>query len=396
MTASSRIEIAIVVQRYGASVNGGAEQHARWLAERLTTLGNVTVLTTCALDYHTWADHFPAGDSIINGVTVRRFPVDAPRNWKQARKSTRHLLLNDHSLQDELAWIKEQGPLSTPLFEAIAAGDAQFDAYIFFTYLYASTYFGLPLVNDKAILVPTAHDDPFLQFELFRPLFHQPRAIAYNTAAEQAMVNAVMGNADVHQITAGIGINTPPAVDGARFRQKYGIDGDFLLYIGRIDQSKNVAELIDYFLDFRQQWSRPLKLVLGGKAHIDLPTHPDIVPLGFISEQDKFDGMTAAAVLMMPSLYESLSMVTLEAWLMGTPVLVNANCTLMKEQVRLSNAGLYYHNPVEFETTLRHLLENPRLRDQLGRSGRTFVKTTYDWSLIVQKYADLFTLITAS
>ena len=117
--------VAIVVQRYGVEVNGGAEQHARWLAERLaepSTAGEateVTVLTTCALDYITWADHYPAGEEKINGVRVRRFPVDAPRDWKNSQRQTRLVTTHQHTLFDEVAWVKEQGPFSSPLFTAI-------------------------------------------------------------------------------------------------------------------------------------------------------------------------------------------------------------------------------------------------------------------------------------
>ena len=384
------MNIAIVVQRYGEEVNGGAEQHARWLAERLLSLGSVSVLTTCALDYHTWADHFPPGRTTLNGVHIHRFPVDTPRHWKKAQKATRHLFLQNHTLFDELSWIQAQGPLSSALLQAIEDGYEQFDVYIFFTYLYATTYFGLPLVADKAILVPTAHDDPFLKFPLFRPTFHLPRTIAYNTVAEQQMVNETTRNGHIDHIIAGIGINTPDDVDPARFRAKYGIEGEFLLYIGRIDHSKNVAELFDQFIAFRAGWDRPLKLILGGKAHLDIPDHPDIVPLGFISEADKFDGMAAAAVLVLPSLFESLSMVTLEAWLMGTPTLVNANCSLMKAQTRLSNAGLYYNDDTEFDEALTILLGDFALRRRLGMSGRRFVQKTYSWDVILAKYSKIF------
>ena len=147
--------VAIVVQRYGEEVNGGAELHARWLAERLTALAEVHVLTTCAIDYATWADEYPAGRSLLNGVIVHRFPVDHTRNWHDSHRETGRLLLSEHTLFDEVAWLKAQGPYSTPLFDSIREFAPAFDAFIFFTYVYASTYFGLPLVAEKAILVPT-------------------------------------------------------------------------------------------------------------------------------------------------------------------------------------------------------------------------------------------------
>ncbi len=384
--------VAIVVQRYGEEVSGGAELHARWLAERLLPLAEIHVLTTCAVDYVTWANEYPAKTTLVNGVTVHRFPVDQPRDWAAAQKQTQALLLQDHSLFDEIAWVKAQGPYSTALLTAVRQSYANFDAFIFFTYLYATTYFGLPLVSDKAILVPTAHDEPFLYLPVFRPLFHLPRAIVYNTQTEKRLVNRVTGNnGRAQDIIAGVGVNLPEQVSAERFRQKYQIDGPFLLYVGRIAHGKNVPELLEDFQRFRQNQKDPLKLVLIGKTNFDLPTHPDIVPLGFLSEQDKFDALQAASVVVMPSLYESLSMIVLEAWLMGRPVLVNGRCAVLRNQCRRSNGGLYYTSYDEFSAALQQLLSNPHLRQQLGRQGQRFAQTEYHWDTIIHRYKTLLT-----
>lgn len=384
--------VAIVVQRYGEEVSGGAELHARWLAERLLPLAEIHVLTTCAVDYVTWANEYPAKTTRVNGVTVHRFPVDQPRDWPAAQKQTQALLLQDHSLFDEIAWVKAQGPYSTALLTAVRQSYANFDAFIFFTYLYATTYFGLPLVSDKAILVPTAHDEPFLYLPVFRPLFHLPRAIVYNTQTEKRLVNRVTGNnGRAQDIIAGVGVNLPDQVSAERFRQKYQIDDPFLLYVGRIAHGKNVPELLEDFQRFRQNQKDPLKLVLIGKTNFDLPTHPDIVPLGFLSEQDKFDALQAASVVVMPSLYESLSMIVLEAWLMGRPVLVNGRCAVLRNQCRRSNGGLYYTSYAEFSAALQQLLSNHHLRQQLGRQGQLFAQTEYHWDTIIHRYKTLLT-----
>lgn len=384
--------VAIVVQRYGEEVSGGAELHARWLAERLLPLAEIHVLTTCAVDYVTWANEYPAKTTLVNGVTVHRFAVDQPRDWAAAQKQTQALLLQEHSLFDEIAWVKAQGPYSTALLTAVRQSYANFDAFIFFTYLYATTYFGLPLVSDKAILVPTAHDEPFLYLPVFRPLFHLPRAIVYNTLTEKGLVNRVTGNhGRAQDIIAGVGVNLPDHVSAERFRQKYQIDGPFLLYVGRIAHGKNVPELLEDFQQFRQHQKDPLKLVLIGKANFDLPTHPDIVPLGFLSEQDKFDALQAASIVVMPSLYESLSMIVLEAWLMGRPVLVNGRCAVLRNQCRRSNGGLYYTSYDEFSAALQQLLSNPSLRQQLGRQGQRFAQTEYHWDTIIHRYKTLLT-----
>ena len=381
--------IAIVVQRYGVEVNGGAEQHARWLAERLAGTAEVTVLTTCALDYLTWADHYPAGEETINGVGVRRFPVDAPRDWKKSQRQTRLVTTHQHTLFDEVAWVKEQGPFSSPLFTAIRRAYETTDAFIFYTFHYATAYFGLPIVSDKAFLVPTTHDDPFVHMALFRPLFHLPRGIFYLTEPERQLVQRVTRNAAVPNTVTGVGVDMPAGASAGRFRQKYAIDGPFLLYVGRIHESKNVPELLDYFQRYRQQTGDPLKLVLIGKSDLALPADPDIIPLGFLPDADKHDAIAAATLVVLPSLYESLSMITLEAWAGGTPVLVNEQCEVVKFLCRQSNGGLYYRTHDEFTASLQHLLGSESLRRQMGAQGRQFVMQHYRPEVVLRHYTTL-------
>ncbi len=389
------MRLAVVVQRYGKEVNGGAELYARWLAERLTTLAEVHAITTCAVDYTTWANEYPAGRSLLNDVIVHRFPVDAPRKWADSQKQTGSLLLRDHTLFEEVAWMKEQGPYSSPLLAFVQEIAPAIDAFIFVTYLYATTYFGLPLVAEKAILVPTAHNEPFLYMPLFRPLFHLPRFIAFNTEPERDLVQRVTGNSRVPFTIAGIGINVPDNPSAAAFRAKFGIHEPFVLYVGRIHPGKNVEELLDDFLAFRQVYDQPIKLVLAGKSHLVLPQHPDVVPIGFISEADKFDAIQAAEVVLMPSKYESLSMIVLEAWLMGKPVLVNGRCAVLRHQCQQSNGGLYYNNNTEFISALQTLLASPNLRQQLGQQGCAFTESRYHWDVILHKYQQILQTITS-
>lgn len=387
---SKRWRIAVVVQRYGQEVNGGAELEARWLAEQLTDLGEVHVFTTCAVDYFTWADYYPAGESKIAGVNVSRFPVDKPRDWHASKRRTFQLLQSDHSLDDEIEWMRDQGPVSTPLLKALEVVELDFDVFIFFTYLYATTYFGLPLVSHKAILVPTAHDEPFLRLNIFKETFNLPKAIVFNTESERSLVNQIFKSEDQVQVVVGVGINVPINFSADRFRQKYGIEGDFLLYVGRVDESKNVPQLLNYYDRFVDGQDDPPALVLIGKSTIPLPDNPRTISLGFVSEEVKFDALSAASVVVIPSLYESLSMIALEAWSMNVPVLVNGRCDVLKQQCRLSNGGLYYYNYLEFASSLARLLGNATLRAALGQQGRLFVDRNYQWDIIRAKYKSLF------
>ncbi len=391
---SPKRRVALVIQRYGLEVSGGAELYTRWLAEHLLEIAHIEVITTCALDYTTWENHYPPGVSAINGVKVHRFVVDEVRDWEAAQKQTGRLLLNEHTLFDELEWMQTQGPRSAALLDFIEQSYDRFDLFIFVTYHYAPAFYGLPLVADKAILIPMAHDDPFLRLPVFRPLFHLPQALVYNTPAEQALVEEVMRLDRPHSqklgLMVGTGINEIADASAARFRQRFGIAEPFMLYIGRLSASKNVPELFDYFVRYKAEYPSELKLVIIGKGEVPVPDHPDIVATGFVSEEEKFDGIAAAEWMVVPSKFESLSMIALEAWLMQKPALVNGNCLVLKDQCRRSNGGLYYYNYDEFAAVIDYLRTHPAHCAALGRNGRSFVQQHYSWEIILAKYQLLF------
>ncbi len=70
-----------------------------------------------------------------------------------------HSRLSEVSLAEQENWMRAQGPISSDLTSFIRDRRDDYDAFIFFTYLYATTYFSLPLVQDKAFLVPAGHDE---------------------------------------------------------------------------------------------------------------------------------------------------------------------------------------------------------------------------------------------
>jgi glycosyltransferase involved in cell wall biosynthesis len=88
----------------------------------------------------------------------------------------------------------------------------------------------------------------------------------------------------------------------------------------------------------------------------------------------------------MPSYFESLSMVALEAWALGRPVLANGRCEVLKGQCVRSNAGLFYETYEEFAEALRSIVDNALLAEALGMNGRVFYRQQYDWPVIERKY----------
>jgi glycosyltransferase involved in cell wall biosynthesis len=383
------VKLAIVVQRYGADINGGAELHARYVAEHLAKHAQVTVLTTCARDYVTWHDEYPAGVDVINGIPVHRFPVAHERDVKIFARRSEQVFETPHSYLDEMKWLDAEGPTSTRLIEHIKANRAVYDYFIFFSYRYYHAFHGARAVPEKAILVPTAERDHAIGLSIFHPVFRGVRAVMYNSQEEQRMIQAATNNHEVPGVVVGIGSEIPARTQPDRFRQKYGITGRFALYVGRIDQNKGCSELFTFFLQALPALPKGLGLVLVGKEILPIPQHPRITHLGFLEDADKFDALAAADLLIMPSYYESLSMVALEAWALGKPVLANGKCEVLRGQCIRSRAGLYYETQAEFVETLKAIADGRTLNAALGANGRTFFDRHYAWPVIEQKYLEM-------
>jgi glycosyltransferase involved in cell wall biosynthesis len=383
------MKLAIVVQRYGADINGGAELHARYVAEHLAQHVEVEVLTTCAADYITWRNVLPAGSETVNGVTVRRFATTREREPDEFGRLSERVFTAPHSVGDELAWLDAEGPVSPDLLAYIAQHAASFDFFLFFSVRYYHAFHGARLVPDKAILVPTAERDSALGLAIFAPLFRGVRALMYNSFEERALIQAVSGNQDVPGVVVGIGSEIPPQTNPSRFRQKFNLRDRFAIYVGRIDENKGCGELFDFFQRYSRMLAEGMHLVLIGNAVIPIPDHPQIHHLGFVDDQDKFDAIAAAELLVMPSYLESLSMVALEAWALGKPVLANGRCDVLKGQCIRSNGGLYYDNFEEFIETLRAIDFSPTLASTLGRNGREYFTRHYSWPVIERKYLDM-------
>jgi glycosyltransferase involved in cell wall biosynthesis len=390
------VKLAVVVQRYGRSINGGAELHARYIAGRLARHADVEVLTTCAVDYVTWRNEVVPGLEHVDGIPVRRFAVARERNPKLFARRSARVFDGRHSIHDELKWLAAEGPCAQGLIRYLGAHAQTYDYCLFVSYRYYHAYYGIRAVGPRAILVPTAERDPAIGLAIFPPIFRGVRALMYNSPEERAMIQAVSGNRDVPGVVVGVGSEVPQNPQPARFRHKYNVRDSFAVYIGRIDSNKGCEELFAFFEGYiRDDPSGTLSLILIGNSLLPVPQHPRIRHLGFLTDDEKFDAIAAADLLIMPSYFESLSMVALEAWGLGRPVLANGKCDVLKGQCIRSNAGLYYESYPEFLAALRALERNRWLSTGLGRNGRQFYREHYDWAVIEGKYLDMFARLTA-
>jgi len=384
------VKLAFVIQRYGLEVNGGAELHCRWLAERLARRHQVEVFATRALDYLEWRNHYPAGTEVVNDVPVHRFTVRRPRNARAFASLSNLCFHEAHTRQEELAWVRENGPYSPALVKAVGRARERFDRFLFYCYRYYHSYHGLPAVRERGLLVPTAEEDPAVNLGIFKAFFRSPRGIVYLTPEEQALVEDASGNRDVPSVVVGSGLNLPAKDPSLDFRARHGLRGDFVLYVGRVDRIKGAVTLFAYFRKFLAETGADVDLVLAGRSVVPIPEHPRIRHVGFITEEEKVAALEQCRLLVVPSPYESLSVVTLEAWKLGVPVLVNARCRVLMGQCRRSNGGLFYHGYAEFAEGLRLLLERRDLARALGRQGQAYVEVEYSWEAIEAKMEALF------
>jgi len=402
------MRLAFVVQRYGLGIRGGAELHCRLVAELLAKHHEVEVVTTCAEDYLTWANSYPRGRDEVNGVPVWRFPVQRPRDVRRFGHLQDAVFLRKHTDKQAHSWLVEQGPYSPALRDWVGEYRDCYDFWICFSYRYWTTYHAMRAAGDRAILVPTAEPDPAIDVPLFHPVFRGARAIVFNSHEERDMI---LDRSDAHDVPGdivGVGIQEPPAVgpadagfrhhtDPLRFRREYGIEEPFILYVGRIDANKGCRQLFDFHAKaadrFAERGAPPPLLVLAGHPVLPVPEHPLIRHIGTVDERQKYDALAAASMLVMPSFYESLSMVLNEAWAMAKPVLVNGHCAVLRGQVERSNGGLYYKDGGEFAEALYLLMTDQRLAGICGEHGRDYFDANYRWPVIEQKYERLLAAV---
>lgn len=384
-----REKIAMVCQRYGLEVNGGSETHCRHLAERLSAFYDVTVYTTCALDYATWEDHYSPGVETINGVTVRRFSVERPRDQTTFGASCGRVLgAQDHSDADEREWLDEQGPLCPRLLRKLWAERGQYKVVIFMTYLYYLTAMGLPMGFENALLVPTIHDEPPAYLRHYEKVFGGAKGFIWNTPIEREFAQSRFPKIkDTPGIIAGVGVDLPEGEIPDVPPRLRGMD--YVTYVGRIDTAKGCEEMFDFFLRYKRENGGDLKLVLVGKPVMEVPPSEDIISLGFVSEEIKYAVMREAKALVLFSRFESLSAVVLESMVMGRPVIVTEHCPVLKEHCLRSNAGLWFQDYPEFAAVLNYMLSHEQVYQAMRENGKRYVEENYQWDRIIEKIRDL-------
>ncbi|HLP61811.1 MAG TPA: glycosyltransferase family 4 protein [Candidatus Deferrimicrobium sp.] len=385
------IKAAIVVQRYGKDIVGGAETLARDVAERLNASGfDVTVFTTTARDYITWKNECKPGESILKGVIIKRFNSSTERNIKSFNKfsenffkrKTRGQETAEQVEQVEKEWIQRQGPYCPDLIAAIEKEQENFDVFLFFTYLYYPTIEGLKVIKKPVVLFPTAHDEAPIYLKSMAHVFKRPEALFFLTEAEMTFVKnlfAPPGNTEL--VRTGIDIRDD--IDEILFRKNYLQFNPYILYAGRIEKGKGLEPVFEAYREIQE--NRSVEFVLMGKKLMDIPQIEGLKYVGYVSEEEKLAAFRNALVSVQPSALESLSITTLESFSQKTPVLVNKNSRALCEHVELSGGGVAYESAAEFVEHVYTLYDRKELAKAMGLRGYEYVRRYYAWDVVMDK-----------
>jgi glycosyltransferase involved in cell wall biosynthesis len=386
------VKVAYVVPRYGAEVIGGAEHGARVLGEHLVSeLGwEVEVFTTCARDLGTWRDELDPGTTVEGGVTVHRFRSRSGRAADFDQRSA-PLLSRPRGVSPDQAdqWLRWQGPVCPDAVEAALASGAE--RLLPYPYLYHPTVEVVRRAGRRTVLHPATHDEAPLYLPCFDEVFARTGGLFLQTLSEQALVHRRFpATAGLPQQVVGLGVEEPPAIDVASARAAAGVgDRPFLVCLGRVDRGKGSHLLARYFTAYKQRRPGPLALVVAGPVREPLDDHPDVVVTGPVDEATKWGLLAGAEALVSPSPNESFSLVVLEAWQAGTPVVVNGACGPTVEHCRLSGGGLWFDGYATFEVILDRLAAGSGLGPALAAAGAGYVRDRFRWPVLIRRYAEL-------
>jgi len=294
------VKIACIVQRYGADIAGGSEAHCREIAERLATRHDVSVLTSCARDYVTWANAHPAGISVERGVRVVRFPVARKRRLKVFADVSDDVFAGPAPRERQEEWFRENGPETPALLDHLRQHGPSYDVVLFWAYRYYPSYFGVPLVADRAVLVPTAEEDRAIDLDVLSDFFRCPSGYIFLTPEEERLVSTRAGVQLRPHAIIGSGLEPASASDADAVLAAHRLPERFVLYLGRVDRNKGCDTLLDYFQQFALTTDAP-PLILAGPAKMRIPSHPKILPLGYVSDALREALLARATALIVPS-----------------------------------------------------------------------------------------------
>ncbi|MGK9252808.1 glycosyltransferase family 4 protein [Paenibacillus humicus] len=389
------MKIAIVTPWYTNSIGGGAERFAGGIAKSLQDAGcDVEILTTCGKDsFHDWGtNYYKEGLSDVHGLTVRRFPL------RQRQKSLYDDILGKVIHKHKISYVEElqlfhETVNSDALIEYIIENGEDY-VFLFIPYLFGTTFWGSKIRPENSFVIPCLHDEEMAYFRSVGDMLNRSKGVFFNTIEEQQLTKTIHPSFDLNKsIVSGGGVEIEYVPDSQSFKQKHAIHDDYILYVGRQVGGKNVPQLIEYFNDYIKRKPQQTKLVFIGSAEPGIiemmKESKNIIPLGELSDQEKYDAISGAVALIQPSLMESFSIVIMESWLCNTPVIVHGLGVVTKGHCERSEGGWHYKDADSFESVIEFVLAHEEERKIKAANGKAYVEENYTWAVTARKILSL-------
>ena len=380
------MKVDFVIPRYGPV--GGAENAVGALARRVAEISGwqVSLHATCATSSISWANEEPPGVQHYGSLAVNRYLVDSGRTdvWSSLDDRVQSGTASvDPAIQDEFFF--HQGPVSSDLANAVQVSDA--DLIFFAPYLFWPTMAVAPLVADRAVIIPAAHDEPFLRLSRVRDLLETSRGLVYGSRSEQRLLQRTHPIGHLPSTVLGWGIESPATPDPEIFEALGLANQPYAICVGRIEHAKGAVGLVDFWRTLKSRSVIDHQLVLVGSSSIEIDDD-DVLIASDVSDEGKWSLLQNADFLINPSALESFSLVLFEAWAAGIPVLVNAHCETTRAHVAEAQGGLWYRDYPEFEIAVERLASDGRTRDLMAKSGKLYTEANYGWDTLVRRFMD--------
>ena len=341
------------------------------------------IATTCATNHFTWANELTPGTSEEDGVTVHRFAVGG-RDGARYEGLHPRILSGEASYAEELEWLANS-VWSPGLQQFLETSADQYDLVLFSPYLFGTTVWGAQVDPARSALVPCLHDEPYARLETVRRVIESARGCLFNSDAEARLAHELYRLDDGSVV--GLGWDSPAGPPQAQFAAPRNL-GEFVLYAGRLEEGKRVHIAVEYAMRYAAERQNAPQLVLIGQGTYEPPEEAAgvVVHAGFVPEDEKRAAYAEALALVNPSHMESLSIVLMEAWLEGTPALVDYGSAVLREHAERSGGALLFDSYESYRDGLDRLRAEPETREQLGAAGREYVLDAYGWPSVQERF----------
>jgi glycosyltransferase involved in cell wall biosynthesis len=383
-------QIIIVTPWFGRFA-GGAELLARGMAGELNKRGLPTsVFTTCSLSPYDswWEDYYQPGVYDVAGIETRRFATTKNRARYEAvigklRRATKLTATDEQDFFD-------YGINSTDLVKALVNyvdGNYEIIALPYFHGLTNSVINEYP---GKISLVPCFHDEPQFYWGTTERILRHAKFVFFNAAEEKQMTireyGQRVGRRIVESVVTGVGVELPKSTEEAMVISE-PLPENYFVYAGRKEVGKNVPLLCQWFTSYVEKFHRPTKLVfIGGGDKALIPASDQFIDLGFVSEAMKQRVIRDSLGIINLSENESFSIVIMEGWLLGVPIVVSAHCAVTRDHVRRCNGGLFVATGDEFGLALEYLEEHEEARNLLAANGQQYVTREFSFDAVLARY----------